>query len=333
MTRRLISILTVALGTALGLVTFVRAQDAPTSTAPQPELARLRSHVAVLASPEFEGRRGAGARKAEAYVTDQFRRLGLEPAFEGSFTQDIPGTPPDTVIGRNVAARLAGADPALRDEWIIISAHYDHLGIQHGTLYPGADDDASGMAMLFEAARCFCEDAHKPRRSILFVAFDLEEDGLVGSQYFVTAPPVPLDRIRLFLTADLIGGDLRGVCHEHAFVMGSEHAPGVRPWIDRAARGQAVQVATVGSDLLLIDRGDYGPFRTRQIPYLFFSTGESPRYHSPRDTADSLNYPKLEAVSRVMLSMARSAAAADTVPRWNPAPDHPLAEARACAMS
>jgi hypothetical protein len=315
------------------ILLLILAPAAPAQTdreaPPQPERSRLEEHVATLAGPAFEGRAGAGARKAEAFVVEQFRRLGLEPAFDGSFTQDIPGKEPDSVVGRNVAARLAGSDPALRDDWIVVSAHYDHLGVHNGKVYPGADDDASGMAMLFEVARCLAEDGSRPRRSVLFVAFDLEENGLWGSRHFVAQPPVPLERIRLFLTADLIGGALGGVCTEHVFVMGSEHAPGLRPWIDGAAQGQRVKVATVGSDLLLIDRSDYGPFRARHVPYLFFSTGETPRYHTPQDTPETLDYPKLESITRVILGIVRTAAGADAAPGWAPAPEHAIGEALA----
>ena len=117
----------------------------------------------------------------------------------------------------------------------------------------------------------------------MFIGFDLEEAGLFGSRYFVAHPPVPLDRIALFVTADMIGRVLAGVCDEHVFVMGTEHAPGLRPWIEKAARGPAADPSDLlGSDLLVLNRSDYGPFRSRSIPFLFFTTGENPRYHTPR---------------------------------------------------
>ena len=121
--------------------------------AAEPDEARLRAHVAALASPAFEGRSGAGARKAAEYIAEAFRALGLEPLFDDGYIQDIPAAGPGRPRGRNVGARLLGSDPALRDEWIIVSAHYDHLGVQGGVLYPGADDNASGVAMMLEVAR------------------------------------------------------------------------------------------------------------------------------------------------------------------------------------
>lgn len=298
------------------------------ASGPRPELERLKSHVATLASPEYGGRRGEGARKAEAYLIKHLRGLGLEPLFDGQYTQDIPGFEPGEVLGRNVGARLLGSDPKLRDEWIIVSAHYDHLGQQGGLIFPGADDNASGVAMLLEVARAFARSADRPRRSLMFVGFDLEEAGLWGSRYFVRHPPVPLERVRLFLTADMIGRALGGVCDPYVFIMGSEHAPALRPWITEAAAGQAVRIGLLGTDMVGT-RSDYGPFRAQGVPYLFFSTGENPCYHSPDDVPETLDYPKLEAISRVILGVVRQAARADALPDWEPVPDYPLSEAAA----
>ena len=294
---------------------------------PEPELKRLRDHVAALASADFQGRRGAGGEKAAEYVADHFRRLGLAPLFDGSFFQNVPGREGVFPSGRNVGATLRGSDPALRDEWVIVSAHFDHLGTRGGTIYPGADDNASGVAMMLEVARSFVEGKDKPKRSLMFIGFDLEEIGLFGSRYFVEHSPVPLAKVSLFVTADMIGRSLGGVCDPYVFVMGTEHAPALRPWIEAAALGSAVNVGVLGSDLLLFDRSDYGPFRARKVPYLFFSTGESPVYHTARDVAETLNYPKLEAISRIILGVVRRSAEIDQAPEWSSAPDHTLAEA------
>lgn len=293
---------------------------------PAPEAARLRNHVETLASPEFAGRQGAGARKAATYIIDAFRALKLEPLFDGAFEQAIPGEEPDQVIGRNVGARLVGSDPELKDEWIILSAHFDHLGVRNGVLYPGADDNASGVAMMLEVARAIVESGQPTKRSLMFVGFDLEENGLWGSRYFAEHPPVPLDRVGLFLTADMIARSLGGVCDPYVFVMGSEHAPGLRDWIEQAGQGLPVKVGVVGSDLLFFDRSDYGPFRLRKVPYLFFSTGENPRYHTPDDTPDTLDYPKFAANCELIHRIVVQAAGADRLPTWAAEPDNPFAE-------
>jgi hypothetical protein len=292
----------------------------------EPGLGRLRADVTTLASPEFEGRRGEGGRKTVEFLVGRFRELGLAPLFEGGFTQDIPAPEPGQIFGRNVGARLVGCDPALRDEWVIVSAHFDHLGVRDGVLYPGADDDASGVAMVLEVARSLAQAADKPRRSVMFLGFDLEEVGLWGSRYFVEHSPVPLDRVALFVTADMIGRSLGGVCDPFVFVIGSEHAPGLRPWIDRASAGKPLSIGLFGTDVVGT-RSDYGPFRSRKVPYLFFSTGENPCYHKPTDTADTLDYAKLEAITQLILGVLREACSADSVPGWSDTPSYPFCEA------
>jgi hypothetical protein len=316
---------------AFKISSFVMVLSAPAwaQSPAQPERDRLEAVVKTLCAPEMEGRRGEGARKAAAFLIDEFRRLKLEPLFQGQFVQEIPAAAaqPPRVQGRNVGAVLRGADPALRDEWVIVSAHYDHLGVRSGVLYPGADDNASGVAMMIETARSLAAAPGKLKRSIMFIGFDLEEVGLFGSRYFVAHPPVPLSRIVLFITADMIGRSLGGICREHVFVMGTEHAPGLRPWIAAAAKDRPLEIGLLGSDLLVLSRSDYGPFRSRQVPFLFFSTGENPVYHSPQDKPETLDYPKLTSISRVVHRVAETAATAPEVPRWVPTADHPFAEA------
>src|SRR5262249_53701913 len=164
-----------------------------------PEESRLRGHVVTLTAPEYGGRRGEGGRKAAEYLAGQFRALGLSPLFQGSYFQTIPGREGQAEGGRNVGAAIRGTDPKLRDEWAIVSAHYDHLGVRGDLLYPGADDNASGVAMMLEVARSFAEGAERPRRGVMFVGFDLEEVGLFGSRYFAEHPPVPLPQVALFI--------------------------------------------------------------------------------------------------------------------------------------
>lgn len=318
-----------ALGSAMAWALPWLAVLAPTvarSDDARPQEARLRADVETLASPAFEGRSGRGGEKTVRHLVDAFRRLKLEPLFDGIYTQDIPDKEPGRILGRNVGARLVGSDPVLRDEWIILAAHFDHLGIRGGTLYPGADDNASGVAMMLEVARSFAQTPGAAKRSIMFIGFDLEEIGLYGSRYFVEHSPVPLKQIRLFITADMIGRSLGGICEPYVFVMGSEHAPALRPWIEQASKEKPVKVGMLGTDLMLLDRSDYGPFRARQVPYLFFSTGENPVYHTPEDKPETLNYPKLEAISRMIHQLVAQAVAAPKVPEWSPAPEHSIGE-------
>lgn len=280
-----------------------------------PEMERLKADVFHLASPELEGRRGEGGQIAGDFLIDRLKSLGLEPAFGDRYDQEFTS---GGLTGRNIAARLPGTDPDRSGSWLILSAHYDHLGIRGGRIYPGADDNATSVAMVLEVARCLVEGATPPSRGILFVFFDLEEEGLLGSQHFVREPPISLENVGLFLTADMLGRSLAGICGDMLFVMGTEHAPEVRPWITESAEGLPLSVGVVGSDLLVIDRSDYGPFRWKKIPFLFFSTGESPVYHTPDDIPETIDYPKLTAGTRLIQRFVERACTEPTLPEWDP---------------
>jgi hypothetical protein len=291
--------------------------------------AELKAHVYRLTSPEFAGRKGPGAERTAQHLADMFKRIGLAPAFGDSYFQPIPwlvsngGEP--KAVGRNVAAMLAGSDPELRDEWIVLSAHFDHLGKVGDTLYPGADDNASSVAMLIEVAECFALQKHKPRRTILFVAFDLEEQGLQGSAHFATHPPRPFNKLKAFVTADLIGRSMANVMEEYVYILGSETAPGLRKLVTDVAP-DGMKVGRLGADLVGT-RSDYGPFRDRRVPFLFVSTGTHPDYHKPTDVPERLDYAKLEKISRWIHALTERLADG-TAPSWEPQTAPDLDEAR-----
>ncbi len=314
--------------TVLAALAVVWGSTAPASE-PQPQLGRYKAHVATLASREFSGRQGENAARAGLYVASAFRDLGLEPLFGDSYTDDIPDPGGRGVIGRNIGAKLVGSDPALRHEWIIVGAHFDHLGRRGDTYYPGADDNASGTAMLLEVARCFAQADKRPRRSVMFVGFDLEEYGLIGSRYFAEHPPVGLDKVKLFVTADMLGRSLGGVCPGHVFVFGSDTLTGLRENLDATAEREPIELVPLGNDLLIIDRSDYGPFRKRKIPYLFFSTGENPAYHQTDDTSDTIDYATALASTKVILGVLRKTADAESLSGWIGASEPNIGEALA----
>lgn len=299
------------------------AQDQASRAIGSPDIDRLKTHVHALASPRMKGRRDDGAELARRYLIDQFKACGLEPLFDGEYSQAIWDPQHSVTIGHNVGAKLVGSDPAMAQEWVVLGVHFDHLGVINGVIFPGADDNASGVAMMLEVARIMSGRAEKPRRGIIFVGFDLEERGpagefgLRGSQYFAQHPPIGLAEVRLFVTADMLGRSLAGVCEREVFVLGSEREPSIRPWIRSAARDRPVQVDLLGSDVLVIDRSDYGPFRTRKVPYLFFTTGENPLYHSPLDSAETINYSKLTAISGMIATLMDQVTSEKSLPVWN----------------
>lgn len=181
-----------------------------------------------LASPKFEGREAGstGGHAAGDYLIEQLRKLPLKPAGvkQGYFQ-------PFGHNYRNILALLPGSDPAVKDQTIVVGAHYDHLGHGSpwrlnppGTIYPGADDNASGTSGVLALARAFSRLPIAPRRSVLFVCFDGEEKGLLGSKYWASDPTLPLDRVKFMLNLDMIGA-LRA---ERVIVFGSRTATGLR---------------------------------------------------------------------------------------------------------
>src|SRR5262245_32936727 len=293
----------------------------------------LRPHVEYLASPQLEGRGTPGGKQlARDYIVKQFEDLRLEPLFgKTGFLQEIPGANGKqgerTIVGTNIGAWLPGSDAALRDEFVILSAHYDHLGVRNGSIYAGADDNASSVAMMLEVARRFVRSEKKPRRSLVFLSCDLEEQMLWGARWYVAHPPKPLKQVRLFITAEMIGRTLGDLPMKTIFVLGAEHAEGLKSIVNAVPVPPELEVAHLGIDVIGT-RSDYGPFRSEKVPFLFFSGGEHADYHSPRDTAERVDFDRAARVSNLIGEVCRKVADAETTPAWTEKPAHELDEVR-----
>jgi aminopeptidase YwaD len=231
----------------------------------------------------------------------------------------------------NVIGILPGSDPKLKSEAIVIGAHYDHLGRggegsgslapRAGAIHHGADDNASGVAGLIELARMFSSQNPKPRRTIIFIAFSGEEEGLIGSNFYVNHPVVPLAN-----TVAMINMDMIGRMKEKALIVGGMGtAQEWRSLIDASndVQGMTVSLTSAGADrttlpisipvvtgsngrpvvtkdpgkkfVLTLNEDGFGPsdhssFYAKQVPVLFFWTGTHDDYHKPSDTADKINY-------------------------------------------
>lgn len=284
----------------------------------------LRPHLEFLASPERGGRDDWGKVESRNYIIKHFRDLGLQPLFEEAYVQVVPqfgatGDDPE-IAGQNVGAYVTGTHPELKHEWIIVTAHYDHLGIRKGKVYPGADDNASGVAMLLEVARHL--RARPAARSVAFLSCDLEEHLLWGSRWFVAHPPMERESIRFCIAADMIGRSLGGLEIPSVFVLGAEHSICAERALESVVVPQGLELSRLGVDLIGI-RSDYGPFFTRRIPFLFFSTGEHPDYHTPNDTLQNLDIERNAQISTVIQQVVRRVAddPAEITWRGTTAPD------------
>lgn len=281
-----------------GGVAVLAVTQAPAAVATPPAVSadRLMATVRTLASEDFAGR-GAGTEggaKARALIRRRFEAITLQlvgPSFEQPFTFTPRGRGPDggampEARGVNVVARCPGTDPGLPA--IVLSAHYDHLGIRNGRLFPGADDNASGVAALLELAEQCA--AHPFRRDLVVAAFDAEEGGLYGARAFVASGTSPRERVALNVNLDMVARGDKG----EIYIAGTRHAPALRPLLDRVAARAPVRVlfghdlpGTGDDDWTL--QSDHGAFHQAGIPFIYFGVEDHPDYHQPSDTAEKIN--------------------------------------------
>ncbi len=193
------------------------------------------------------------------------------------------------VPAHNVVGVIEGSDPILKNESIVIGAHYDHLGrggegslaTRSGEIHHGADDNASGTAGVLELARIFSSQRPKLKRTLVFIAFSGEEEGLLGSNYYVNHPLWPLDK-----TVAMINMDMIGRMKDRKLIVGG---------VGTAKEWRQLLSASNGGFELTMNEDGYGPsdhsmFYSKQIPVLFFWTGTHNDYHKPSDTSEKINY-------------------------------------------
>ena len=240
------------------------------------------------------------------------------------------------ITQHNVVGLLAGSDAELRDEWVIVGAHLDHEGTVGSRIYAGADDNASGVAGVLAAAAAGARAARagdRPRRSILFAAWNAEERGLLGSWSYVERPLAPLADTVAMLNLDMIGRDeevparggrrFRGLPVQSAAA--NRNAVNVLGYsFSRELRDAAAAANSVGltirfryddSSSNLVRRSDHWPFLARGVPALFIHTGLHPDYHTPGDRPDKLNYDKMARIVRWTYQLAWELANTDGRPR------------------
>ena len=250
----------------------------------------LLRDVQILASDALEGRKTGtvGNRMARVYIVDRFEELGLQNFGEGYkhfFDHTNQRTGEEFRDAVNIIGYIEGR--TYPDRFIVITAHYDHLGIQNGEIYNGADDNASGTGGLMAAAKWFSD--YPPDNSLIFIAFDAEEQGLGGAHYFVENPVVPLDQIVLNVNMDMISNNF----DNELYAVGTYHYPFLRPMIEEFTAEAPVNVM-FGYDSDEWDQdwtmaSDHGPFHQKGIPFIYFGVEDHPHYHQPTDTFENIN--------------------------------------------
>ncbi|WP_456406682.1 M20/M25/M40 family metallo-hydrolase, partial [Caldithrix abyssi] len=257
---------------------------------------RMLQDIRYLASDELEGRGlgSEGLEKAARYIAEQFKKAGLQPgADDGTYFQvwpEIVDEQGNKASVKNIIALIPGTDPRLKDQAVVVSAHYDHLGRgwpdvhrgNEGKIHPGADDNASGVAALLELARVLGQ-SFKPQRTVIFVAFTAEESGLKGSRYFVKHyRRFPPDKIMADLNLDTVGRlkdnkvmilNVSSAKEWPYIFMGVGHVTGVD-----------AQIVTQP-----LDASDQVAFIEAGIPAVQIFSGPHTDYHRPSDTVDKIN--------------------------------------------
>ncbi|MCA1584023.1 MAG: M28 family peptidase [Acidobacteria bacterium] len=250
---------------------------------------RLMATVKALAAPEMEGRRTgtAGGHKARSWLVSAIEETGLS-AIGSDYVLPFRfrSRNGEQTEGANIAATCPGADPSL--PVIVVSAHYDHLGVRDGQIYPGADDNASGVATVLELAR---RCRRLPfQHTTFFVFFDAEEQGLQGARAFVSSPPIPRERLTLNVNLDMVA---RGDAGE-LYVSGLRHYPSLRGALEPVAARSNVRLlfghdqATAGADDWTF-QSDHGAFHEAKIPFVYFGVEDHADYHKPTDAPEKID--------------------------------------------
>ncbi|HMI00947.1 MAG TPA: M28 family peptidase [Pedobacter sp.] len=246
---------------------------------------QLLKDVETLSSDKYEGRKTGtkGAGMARSYIRDRFDAIGLKSfntgyqsafSFKSKNSADISGT--------NMVGYIAGKT----DQVIVISAHYDHLGIVNNEIYNGADDNASGVAGLLYLAEYFMKNP--PNNTLIFAAFDAEEMGLQGAKAFVAKPPVALSRIRLNINMDMISHNEKG----ELYVCGTFKYPELRKFFVVDHLNPKVLFGHDDPKQGIDDwtnQSDQGAFNAKNIPFLYFGVEDHKDYHKASDEYQSIN--------------------------------------------
>jgi C-terminal processing protease CtpA/Prc len=274
----------------------------------------LSEHVGLLADDMLVGREAGsrGGHAAAKYIMQRLEAADLKPGGpNGSFTQKFPGN------SQNLLAVLEGSDPLLREQYIVVGAHYDHVGYGTrrnsngpiGFIHNGADDNASGVAALLEVIDALAQSGHRPRRSILFAFWDGEEKGLLGSKYWMRNPTIPVSSIEMAWNIDMVGR-LEGGRIE---VMGARTAAGLRRQLSTTSLTEGTWVDFTWD---YKDNSDHWTFYQAGIPSLCLHTGLHDDYHRPSDDVEKLNIEGIRQVTSYFVEQLCELADVDTLPEF-----------------
>lgn len=292
----------------------------------------LSKHLYIVASDEMEGRDTGtpGQKKAGEYLINQYKAMGIPyPIGATTFYQPIPSEffkkqfSPKLGDSENIWAYIEGSEKP--EEILVISAHYDHVGMKNGEVYNGADDDGSGTVALLEMAAAFQKakkEGNGPKRSILFLHVTGEEHGLHGSRFYAENPLFPIAVTIANINIDMIGR--RGYGKEdndnYVYVIGSDRLSSDLHRISEEANTKYIGMELDYKYNDLNDpnrfyyRSDHYNFAKKGIPAIFYFNGVHDDYHKATDTPDKIDYPLLAKRTKLAFAVAWELANADERP-------------------
>ncbi len=274
----------------------------------------IQEHVDFLADDALEGREcgSSGGRRAAEYLRRELKNLHIRGAGDnGRFEQPFdPGY-------RNILGIVQGSDPQLKDEIVIIGAHYDHVGYGNednsagpiGQIHNGADDNASGTSMLLELAEALARMPKNPRRTILLAFWDAEEVEMLGSRYWIANPTVPSEQVVAAINLDMVGR-LRD---NLLTVYGTRTGYGLRKLMSRQ---NGIRGLKIDFSWEMEDDSDHYTFFEAGIPVLFMHTGLHDEFHSPRDDANLIDKRGMQRVARLVFHVLRDLAERPETPGY-----------------
>lgn len=287
----------------------------PAAPADTPELdsAALISDLRTLSSPAFAGREvgSDGSRLAQEYIKRRFDEIGLAP-LGASYLTPFAFTRPamNGKAGKTYpyAANLIGhiRGSVNPERYMVVSAHYDHLGVRDGKVYPGADDNASGVAAMLAVAAHFKK--YPPHNTIIFAAFDAEEGGADGATYFINSAPIPINQVAVNLNFDMVSRN----DNNEIFAAGTSYTPALKLVVAKAAATSSVKVRLghdskptgAAPDYDWTTQSDHVKFHERGIPFLYFGVEDHVDYHKPGDSFEKINLVFYAEVTRLLVSTA-----------------------------
>ena len=282
------------------------------------------ARIGVMAHDSMRGRRTPSPEldAVAEWIGAEFAAMGLEPAGDdGTWIQRYPLPNGEDATAPNVVGLLRGSDPVLREEYVVYSAHMDHVGVRANetgdSIFNGADDDASGTATVMEIAEAMASLDVPPRRSVLFVLVSGEERGLWGSAHFADQPPVPVESMVANLNADMVGRNWT----DTIVAIGKEHSS-LGETLARVNEAHPELGMTAIDDLWPDERfyfrSDHFNFARRGVPILFFFNGTHEDYHRPSDEVELIDGEKTARIGRLLFYLGLDIADADERPAWDP---------------